>query len=102
MRDYENDKQSGKHTIVVKIGGMASKKYHYCLLLLSLISAVSYVLISYSRPIQFIFLITYIPIVAHTVFVAKNNEASKFDRELKKVALTTFLFALLFGFGQVL
>lgn len=102
MRDYQNDKRSGKHTLVVKLGSAASKRYHYCLFFLSLIFAVSYVLIDYSRPVQWIFLITYIPLVRHVVFVARNNEASKLDGELKKVALTTFLFALLFGFGQIL
>ena len=102
MRDYDNDKQSEKHTIVVKIGRSAAKKYHYILLILSLVFAISYVIISYNKPIQFLFLLAYIPIVMHILFVFNNTEDSKLDGELKKVALSTFLFAILFGLGQVL
>jgi len=34
--------------------------------------------------------------------VAKNIIFSELDSELKKVALSTFLFAILFGIGQIL
>tara|TARA_B100000795_G_C22803315_1_gene443167 strand:- start:1584 stop:2480 length:897 start_codon:yes stop_codon:yes gene_type:complete len=102
MRDRENDEKSSKNTIVVKIGREAAKIYHYCLLLLSFIFSVSYVLLTYTKPIQFIFLLAYIPLFIHVVFVIKNNKASKLDGELKKVALSTFLFAILLGLGQVL
>ena len=56
MRDYENDKQSGKYTIVVKIGRSSARKYHYILLVLSLLFAIGYVFISYDKIIQFLFL----------------------------------------------
>jgi len=102
MRDRENDKKSCKKTIVVKIGGKAAKRYHYSLLGLSFIFAVSYVIITYSKPVQFIFLLAYIPLCVHSVFVYNNNEEYKLDGELKKVALSTFLFAILLGLGQVL
>lgn len=102
MRDYDNDKQSEKHTVVVKIGRSAAKKYHYLLLVLSLVFAVGYVLISYQKPIQFLFLFAYIPLAMHILFVFNNTEDSQLDGELKKVALSTFLFAILFGLGQVL
>jgi len=102
MRDYENDKKSKKHTIVVKIGSNAAKIYHYCLLVLSLIFALSYVLLRYEQPIEFLFLVAYIPLVTHIIFVIKNTEDLRLDGELKKVALSTFMFAILFGLGQVL
>jgi 1,4-dihydroxy-2-naphthoate octaprenyltransferase len=38
----------------------------------------------------------------NVVVVAKNSIFSELDNELKKVALSTFLFAILFGIGQVL
>lgn len=102
MRDYDNDKQSKKNTMVVKLGRSAAKKYHYVLLVLSLIFAIGYVFISYKKPIQFLFLFAYIPLALHIVFVFNNTEDSKLDGELKKVAFSTFLFAILFGLGQVL
>jgi len=102
MRDYQNDKKSNKNTIVVKIGLKAAKRYHYSLLLLSFISAVSYVVLTYTKTVQFIFLLAYIPLVIHALFVYNNKEELRLDAELKKVALSTFLFSVLLGLGQVL
>jgi len=102
MRDYQNDKKSNKNTIVVKIGLKAAKRYHYSLLLLSFISAVSYVVLTFTKTVQFIFLLAYIPLVIHALFVYNNKEELGLDAELKKVALSTFLFSVLLGLGQVL
>ena len=101
MRDYQNDKKSTKNTIVVKIGLKAAKRYHYILLLLSFISALSYVVITFTKTVQFIFLLAYIPLVIHALFVYNNKEELRLDAELKKVALSTFLFSVLLGLGQV-
>lgn len=102
MRDRINDEISGKNTLVVKIGTEFSKYYHYYLLIASLLFALLYIVIHFKKPIQFLFLIAYIPLARHLFFVAKNKEESELDGELKKVALSTFLFAILFGLGQVL
>ena len=101
MRDYQNDKKSKKNTIVVKIGLKAAKRYHYSLLLLSFINAVSYVVLTFTKTVQFIFLLAYIPLVIHALFVYNNKEELRLDAELKKVALSTFLFSVLLGLGQV-
>ena len=101
MRDYQNDKKSKKNTIVVKIGLKAAKRYHYSLILLSFISAVSYVVLTFTKTVQFIFLLAYIPLVIHALFVYNNKEELRLDAELKKVALSTFLFSVLLGLGQV-
>jgi len=58
--------------------------------------------LKYTNPVQLIFLLAYIPLVVHSIFVYKNEDESNLDGELKKVALSTFLFAILFGLGQVL
>ena len=102
MRDRKNDKISNKNTIVVKIGSKAAKRYHFSLLLLSLAFAIIFVVLKYTNPVQLIFLLAYIPLVVHSIFVYKNEDESNLDGELKKVALSTFLFAILFGLGQVL
>ncbi len=102
MRDYQNDKKSKKNTIVVKIGLKVAKRYHYSLLLLSFISAVSYVVLTFTKTVQFIFLLAYIPLVIHALFVYNNKEELRLDAELKKVALSTFLFSVLLGLGQVM
>lgn len=102
MRDRKHDKEAGKNTLVVKIGAEFARYYHYYLIVGSLLFALLYTVIHYTYPIQFLFLIAYIPLAIHLVFVSKNKEEKRLDGELKKVALSTFLFAILFGLGQVL
>ncbi|TCI90335.1 1,4-dihydroxy-2-naphthoate octaprenyltransferase [Tenacibaculum sp. M341] len=102
MRDRVNDAASGKNTLVVKIGEEFAKYYHYYLLASSFLFALLYVSINYRTPFQFLFLIAYIPIIKHVLFVYKNTDEKLFDGELKKVALSTFLFAILFGLGSAI
>ena len=74
-----------------------AKIYHYSLIIGALICALSYVFIHYYSPKQFIFLIAFIPLVINIKVVAQNMVFSELDTELKKVALSTFLFAILFS-----
>lgn len=102
MRDRVNDEQAGKNTIVVKIGPEFAKYYHYYLIGASLLFLLGYTAVQYKEPIQFLFLIAYIPLLRHIIFVYKNKDEAKLDGQLKIVALSTFLFSILFALGQVL
>ncbi|CAM1367412.1 1,4-dihydroxy-2-naphthoate octaprenyltransferase [Tenacibaculum soleae] len=102
MRDINNDAKVGKNTLVVKIGSQKAKIYHYILIIGALITTLVYTLLQYKSPIQFIFLIAFIPLFLNIVTVAKNKIQSDLDGELKKVALSTFLYAILFGLSNVL
>ena len=102
LRDRESDEKSNKRTLVVKIGGEFGKYYHYYLLIASFLFACAFVLLSYRSPWQFLFIAAYIPIGLHGYRVYINKDAKSLDPELKKLALSTFLFAILFGFGQIL
>ncbi|CAM1364754.1 1,4-dihydroxy-2-naphthoate octaprenyltransferase [Tenacibaculum sediminilitoris] len=102
MRDRENDAVSGKNTLVVKMGAESAKLYHYFLIVASFIVALLYTVIKFQSPYQFLFIVAYIPLIKHLVFVYKNKEEALLDGELKKVALSTFLFSILFGLGQIL
>ncbi len=102
MRDRESDKKSNKITTAVKLGAQKSKKYHYYLILFSLLFALLYVIVHYNSPWQFLFVIAYFPIIKQLLRVFRNDNAESLDPELKILALSTFLFAILFGFGQIL
>jgi len=102
MRDRENDKKAGKNTLVVKIGAEFAKQYHYYLIIASFLFALLYTVIKYQNPFQVLFIIAYLPLIKHLLFVVKNTNEAELDGELKKVALSTFLFGILFGLGQVL
>ena len=106
MRDIESDKMSNKNTVVVKIGIQAAKKYHYFLIISAMILVLLFaILFDFSdrdpaNPDKFnfdlyLFLIAYIPIIAHLKRVAKNKNPKLLDPELKKLALSTFLLSIL-------
>ena len=102
MRDAASDIKAGKNTLVVKIGNSAARRYHYFLLTGAFLSALIYVGLDYHSVYQFLFVLTFIPVFLHFKRVSKNTLPEALDPELKKLALSTFLFALLFGLGQVL
>ena len=97
MRDIENDAAAKKLTLVVKLGSTKAKKYHAFLLLFGMLCAVLYTIINYREPLQFIYLIAFIPFLLNIKTVLKNKSPMLLDGELKKVALSTFLFAILFS-----
>lgn len=101
MRDRVEDEKAGKRTLVVKIGAEFAKYYHYYLIIGSLLFSLLFVSIHFKNPMQFLFLIAYIPLFKHILFVSKNQDESQFDGQLKVVALSTFLFGILFGIGQL-
>lgn len=101
LRDWEEDKKNNKNTIVVKLGFNTSKKYHYFLIFGSLIVTLFYVFLNYKSPFQFLFVLAFIPLVKNVKTVYNNKIPSAFDSELKKVALSTFLFAILFVVGEM-
>ena len=100
LRDREEDEKNNKNTLVVKLGKEKAKKYHYLLILGSLCTAIVYVVLNFKTYYQFLFLIAFIPLIKNLITVAKNNISEELDGELKKVALSTFLFAILFGVGN--
>ena len=102
MRDRISDEKANKRTLVVKIGEEFAKYYHYYLLVTAFIFALLYNTIHYKSPTQFLFIIAFIPISKHIFLVYNNRNPKLLDPELKKLALSTFLFAILFGIGQIL
>lgn len=102
MRDRASDIKSGKETLVVKIGAEFAKYYHYYLLIASFLTAILYVVIHYKSAFQFLFLLAFILIFKHGWVVYKNRDPKFLDAELKKLALSTFLFSIFFGLGLLL
>lgn len=97
MRDRIEDIKHNKITLAVKLGSQRAKLYHYALIVVALICALSYVILNYRNLKQFVFLIAFIPLFHNLVIVSKNIIHRDLDSELKKVALSTFLFAILFS-----
>jgi 1,4-dihydroxy-2-naphthoate octaprenyltransferase len=101
MRDIENDRESGKRSLVVILGIEKARIYHTLLIVLALLAAVSYTLLNFRSPYQFIYLIT-VPILFQNISVVwKSPHSSDLDAELKKLAFATLLFSLTMGIGLI-
>jgi len=102
MRDIENDSQTGKKTLVVKIGSKAAKNYHLIILALAMLFAITYSILNYSSVYQFIYLLSFPLILRNISIVLSNKNPRDLDPELKKLALSCFFFSLSFGIGTLL
>ncbi|MBA3985828.1 MAG: 1,4-dihydroxy-2-naphthoate octaprenyltransferase [Flavobacteriales bacterium] len=96
MRDRLSDVKVNKITVPVLLGEKKAKKYHALLLLGAYIAAFLYFYISRYTWWQFFPLIAFFPLMKHYTVVQLNKNPALLDSELKKVALSTFFFALLF------
>lgn len=94
MRDIENDKKSGKNTLVVKLGLKNAKKYHYTLFFIGLVAMIVFSRLTKTSLLPI--LIVSILFIKHIAIVHKATNYKDFDPELKKVALGTFALSLLF------
>jgi 1,4-dihydroxy-2-naphthoate octaprenyltransferase len=106
MRDEASDRKSGKNTIVVKNGGEWAKKYHYFLIISAMVFVLLFAYINDMRDEifnfdQYIFLAAYFPLTSHLITVYKNREPRLLDPELKKLALSTFLLAILLSLALI-
>jgi len=99
MRDIVNDTQMGKRTLVVRLGSEGAKVYHFSLITLAMLLSVIYMLKFYHSFYQFLFLLTFPFFVINIITVARNNDPLKLNIELKKLALSTFIFSITFGIG---
>jgi len=97
MRDIENDRKHHKNTLVVVLGIFRAKTYHYVLLIVAMLSTILFTVLHYQSPKQFMYILAFIPLLLNIKTVYLNKEPNQLDSELKKVALTTFLYALLFS-----
>lgn len=95
MRDQASDAMSGKNTIVVKMGPQKAKIYHYSIIITALFLTLLFAILSGFKPLQYLFLIAYVPFILHLKTVAKNTVPRDLDPELKKVALGTFFLSVL-------
>jgi 1,4-dihydroxy-2-naphthoate octaprenyltransferase len=102
IRDIESDRKAGKKSIPVRLGRGVAVNYHWFLLVAGFSCALIYVGLHYRTPWQLIFLVTVPLLLRNAMAVKRNRTAAGLDPYLKQMALTTLLFVLTFGLGQLL
>ena len=102
IRDIESDKKAGKYSIPVRIGRANAVTYHIVLLVIGLLCSIIYVGLNYQSWTQLLFLVV-VPLLVINIRAVKTKTVSmELDPYLKQMALTTLLFVITFGVGQLL
>ncbi|MCK0159403.1 1,4-dihydroxy-2-naphthoate octaprenyltransferase [Allomuricauda sp. F6463D] len=96
LRDIVSDKKHGKITMVVTMGFEKGKRYHLFLIITALFCFALYVWIVKFGWNQTFFMLAFVPLLIHLRKVMMTKNPGNLDAELKKVALSTFLLAILF------
>ena len=102
IRDIVSDKLAGKITVPVRLGPQHARRYHWLLLLLGVGAATVYVALNYHSPWQWLFIVSLPLFLFNGRQVWARQESMHIDPLLKQMALSTLVFTLLFGLGQVL
>jgi 1,4-dihydroxy-2-naphthoate octaprenyltransferase len=98
IRDIESDQKAGKYSIPVRIGKQNAALYHIVISLVGVLSAVVFVILNFVAVWQLLFLLT-APFLYSINVAVLNKPSDQLDPYLKKMAISTLLFVLLFGIG---
>ncbi|PKV76407.1 1,4-dihydroxy-2-naphthoate polyprenyltransferase [Pontibacter ramchanderi] len=101
IRDINSDVLAGKRSIPVRLGPKRARLYHLFLLTAGVASAVTYVLLNFYSGWQFLFVLAVPLVIVNGLKVWQKQTSAELDPYLKQMAITTMLFVLLFGIGQV-
>lgn len=101
IRDIESDRLAGKHSIPVRLGLQRARQYHWALLVGGVSLALVYVVAEYSDAWQFLFLAS-LPLFAQNGRAVSSRVPDRLDPYLGQLSISTLIFVVLFGFGQLL
>lgn len=102
MRDLNADANAGKITIAVKLGIDRAKQYHFFLIIGAMLITIIFSILYYVELYNFLYLLAFVPLLMHLKKIKAAKSPDDFDSQLKVLALSTFLFALLLGVGYIL
>ena len=101
IRDIDSDRIAGKQSIPVRIGLDRARIYHWSLLIGGVLAAIVYVAIDYSSAWQWLFLLT-TPLFIRNGRAVSGRPPTELDPFLGQMSLSTLLFVICFGAGQIL
>jgi len=102
IRDINSDVLAGKYSIPVRLGPKRARVYHLFLLAAGTLGAFAYVALNFYSWWQLLFIVALPLVIVNGVNVWRKQTSKELDPYLKQMAITTLLFVLLFGIGQVL
>lgn len=102
IRDIETDTQTGKRSIPTRLGLALAIRYHWGLLIAGMACALAYSFLNDASLTSYIYVLAFPLFVLNGRAVAMHKRPAELNARLGQLALSTLLFVLLFGIGQVL
>ena len=102
IRDIETDTMTGKRSIPARLGLLKAIRYHWGLLLTGMVCAVAYSFLTGASWFSYLYILTFPLFLLNGRAVATHKKPAELNARLGQLALTTLLFVILFGWGQVL
>lgn len=102
MRDIENDRNSGKITLPVRIGQQKSRIYHIVLILGGWTTALLHVANQHNSLWQWLFILVFPLFLNDLRKIVQIKNDKELDPFLKRLALSTLAYTLLFCAGLII
>ncbi|MCY7356060.1 MAG: 1,4-dihydroxy-2-naphthoate polyprenyltransferase [Rudanella sp.] len=102
IRDMETDTKTGKNSIPVRLGRAGAVQYHWSLLLAGMICALLYSVLTSAPAVTYLYLLAFPLFVLNGRAIATHRQPTELNPRLGQLALSTLLFVVLFGLGQVI
>lgn len=94
MRDIKNDRESGKNTLVVKVGIVMARRYHLALIILGLMMTSAYFVLNMLPWIN-VLVFALLPLFGMHLKSIFSREGKALDPQLKVLSLSSFAFSVL-------
>lgn len=102
IRDMETDMKTGKHTFASKIGQIWARRYHWILVGGAGLSAWIFIVAFARTSWPWLFLPGWVLVILSAWVVETSRDPLRLDAQLKRTALSSFLFNLLLAIGFAL
>lgn len=102
LRDIDNDRDSGKNTIIVVYGARFGRLYHLMLIVTAWICSIVFMVLEFNSIAQLLFLLSLPLFIANLKKVFTYQNPRELIPSLKQLAMGTFIFTLLFGIGLII
>lgn len=102
IRDIETDTLTGKRSIPARLGRALAIRYHWGLLIAGMGCALAYSFLNEASPLGYVYVLVFPLFVLNGRAVATHQRPAELNARLGQLALSTLLFVVLFGAGQVL
>ncbi|GAB3746732.1 1,4-dihydroxy-2-naphthoate polyprenyltransferase [Spirosoma pomorum] len=102
IRDIETDTMTGKKSIPARLGLPLAIRYHWGLLLTGMVCALAYSFLADTPLTGYLYVLSFPLFVLNGRAVATHKKPAELNARLGQLALSTLLFVILFGVGQVL